>query len=214
MIIKIYFNNKPLFLTDTITRELEDYLHRYDTIFIDEFNLHTVRTMIYEMQLQEIYAGVFLYNDINKVLNAFKKELKLILAAGGFVHSDEHVLLIFRKGKWDLPKGKADKGEDLETCAIREIIEETGLDHVKSEMPLCITYHTYHEHGAHILKESHWYLMNATKNQVLVPQKEEDIEKCEWVPFNNLSPYLDNTHTSIIDVVKEGINTLHKVKNS
>src|SRR5437764_12665983 len=132
MHFKIYFNNKPLFLTDTITKEIEEYTHSSETMFIDELNTHTVKTMIYEMDQSQIYAGVFLFNDVNKLMKAFKKELTLVMAAGGFVHSESNVLLIYRKAKWDLPKGKADEGENLEQCALREIHEETGLENVKS----------------------------------------------------------------------------------
>src|SRR5439155_18933695 len=128
MQIKIYFNNKPLYLTDKITPETEDYLHRNDAVFIDEYSHSAVKTMIYELSLPEIYAGIFLYKDVEVLLNSFKKELTLIQAAGGFVHTDEQLLLIFRRGKWDLPKGKLDEGETLEACAVREIQEETGVN--------------------------------------------------------------------------------------
>src|SRR5690348_6387915 len=100
--IKIYFNNKPLFITDQITKELEEYLHHEETVLIDEFNSHTIKTMIHEMELSKINAGVFLHNNIDAVVNAFKKKLFLIKAAGGLVHTeDDHILLIFRRGKWD-----------------------------------------------------------------------------------------------------------------
>ena len=41
------------------------------------------------------------------------------------------LLMIFRRGKWDLPKGKLDKGETFERCAVREIEEETGFRNLK-----------------------------------------------------------------------------------
>jgi len=212
--IKIYFNNKPLFITNQITKELEEYLHHEDTVFIDEFNIHTVKTMVHEMEAQQIHAGVFLHHDVETVLKTFKKKLVLVKAAGGLVHTeDDHLLLIFRRGKWDLPKGKLDDNEEIKSCAIREIKEETGLINVEIEKPLCITYHTYHEGGKHILKESHWYLMKVQKQTNLIPQVEEDIEKCEWVPIDQIAPYMENTHASILDVVKAGVKLLHETKN-
>jgi 8-oxo-dGTP pyrophosphatase MutT (NUDIX family) len=211
---KIYFNNKPLFITSQITRELEEYLHHEDTVFIDEFNVHTVKAMLHEMQLPKIHAGVFLNEDVEAVMKAFKKKLVLIQAAGGLVHTrDNHLLLIFRRGKWDLPKGKVDEGEDLETCALREIREETGLSNIQIEQPLRITYHTYHQEGRHILKESHWYLVKAEEQAALLPQTEEDIEKCEWVAVGQLSGHLENTHASILDVMNAGLTILQQVKN-
>ena len=214
MLKKIYFNNKPLFLTDKVSKDIEEYLHHEDTVFIDDFNIHTVKAMIHEMESQKIHAGVFLHNNVDEALNTFKKKLVCIKAAGGLVHTDEDdLLLIFRKGKWDLPKGKLDDKEDLETCAIREIKEETGLHAVQHEKPLTITYHTYHEDGKHILKESHWFLMKAEKQTVLIPQVKEDIEKCEWVAIDQLAPYMENSHASILDVLKEGVKALHEAKN-
>ena len=122
---KIYFNNKPLFITDQITTPLEEYLHHEETVFIDEFNLHTLKAMVHEMEAPKIRSGVFLHNDPEAVLKAFKKKLVLVQAAGGLVHTeDDQLLLIFRRGKWDLPKGKLDEGEKMDACAIREVAEE------------------------------------------------------------------------------------------
>lgn len=208
MLIKIYFNNKPLFIVDKITPELEDYQHRNDTIYIDELDPHAVRTMIYEMEQPEYYSGLFLYKDVNAVINAFKKELTLVQAAGGFVHDQSQVLLIYRRGKWDLPKGKLDEGEKLSDCALREVKEETGLSHLKMEDFLAITYHTYHEKGKHILKESHWYRIKGNIKDKLSAQEEEDINECKWVKFNQLEPYLENTHASISDVIHEGLRAI------
>ena len=215
MHIIIYFNNKPLYITSVISEKLEELLHHEETIFIDDFNQHTVKAMIHEMELPRIKTGVFLHEDVDAVLKTFKKKLKLIIAAGGLVHTSENeFLLILRHGKWDLPKGKLDAKESIELCAIREIAEETGLQNHNIEKPLTITYHTYHQDGKHILKESHWFLMNSKKQNVFTPQTEEGITKCEWVPVENITTYMENTHASIIDVVNEGVKLLHETKNT
>ncbi len=70
--VKIYFNNKPLFITNEITTELEEYLHHEETVFIDEFNVHTVKAMVHEMEAHQIRAGVFLHADVERVLKSFK----------------------------------------------------------------------------------------------------------------------------------------------
>jgi len=211
---KIYFNNKPLFITNQITKELEEYLHHEDTVFIDEFNIHTVKAMLHEMQLSKIHAGVFLHEDVEAALKAFKKKLVVIKAAGGLVHTEnDHLLLIFRRGKWDLPKGKLDDNEEIETCAVREVNEETGLENIQIEKPLCITYHTYHQDGKFILKESHWYLMRTPKQTNLIPQLEEDIDKAEWIAVDKIAPFMENTYPLIIDVIEAGVKSLHETKN-
>lgn len=209
--IKIYVRNKPLFLTDAVTPEIDDYLHRPDTVFIDEFNKAAVKTMLHELDQPAIYQGVFLHADVQEVLEAFKGQLKVIVAAGGLVYTKERdVLLIHRRGRWDLPKGKLDEGEDIQTCALREINEETGAENLTIEQPLQVTYHTYMEKGEHLLKESHWYLVAAAEKSALKPQTEEDIAQCIWVPVGELSPYIGGAFGSVADVLQQGIELLTK----
>src|SRR5215218_6550882 len=107
---------------------------------------------------------------------------KKIIAAGGIVENENgEILFQFRRGVWDLPKGKLDDGESLEECAVREVEEETGLKKVELEEFLLATYHTYHENGKQVLKESHWYKMRADGRQELTPQTSEDISEVKWV---------------------------------
>ena len=132
----------------------------------------------------------------------FKKNYHLIIAAGGAVtDSQKRILLIFRKGKWDLPKGKQEDDEPLEFCADREIKEETGLNELELRKPLLITYHTYTEKGKSILKETHWFLFDAPGNQKVQPQTEEEILKIEWVEKERLSEYMNNSYQLIKDVL-------------
>lgn len=206
MYIKIYFDNKPLFLCDTIDESIEPFVHHDDAVFIDELDSHTVKTMLHEMQLEKIHAGVFLHSDLEELKKAFFKKFILVKAAGGLVLNEkEEVLLIHRRGKWDLPKGKLEKGEKLEDCAVREVEEETGLVNVKLLSPLLITWHTYHEGTKFMLKESHWYTMKVTGEQQLVPQTEEDILQIEWVKQDALAPYINEAFPSISDVLEAGL---------
>ena len=63
MYIKIFFNDKPLFLCDTVDEIIEPYIHHDDAVFIDELNTHTIKSMIHEMQEPEVHAGVFFNPD-------------------------------------------------------------------------------------------------------------------------------------------------------
>ncbi|WP_315815997.1 NUDIX hydrolase [Paraflavitalea speifideaquila] len=205
MHIKIYFNDKPLFLTDEITPDIEPYAHHDDAILIDEYSTPGVNSMIHEMRQEKIHAGIFVHSNLKELEKTFRKKFTLVKAAGGLVLNDAgEVLMMLRRGKWDLPKGKLDSGESLETCAVREVQEETGLTNVYIEQPLLITYHTYDESGKHILKESHWYLMKAPGQQPLVPQSEEQITALKWVPAGTVKEYVKNTFPSIIDVLQKG----------
>ncbi len=203
MFIKIYFDNKPLFLCDNVDEALQPYIHHDDAVFIDELNSHTVKSMIHEMELEKIHAGVFYHPDLEALKKAFYKKFTIIQAGGGLVRNEKNeILLIFRRGKWDLPKGKLDKGEKLEDCAVREVEEETGLANVQLLSPLMVTYHTYHEGTRFILKESHWYTMKVKGDQNLVPQTEEDIHEIKWVKPADLPQYMKDSFPSVGDVLK------------
>lgn len=205
MHIKIYFNDKPLFLTDSITPDIEPYAHHDDAVLIDEFSTPGVNSMIHEMRLEKVHAGIYVHSNLDELEKTFRKKFTLVQAAGGLVLNDAgEILMMLRRGKWDLPKGKLDPGESLETCAVREVQEETGVQEVELKKPLIITYHTYDESGKHILKESHWYLMKAPGTQVLIPQTEEQITQLKWVPAQQVKEYSNNTFPSIIDVLQAG----------
>jgi 8-oxo-dGTP pyrophosphatase MutT (NUDIX family) len=202
MYIKIYFNDKPLFLCDELNAEINSYAHHDDAVFIDEFSNPSINSIIHEMRLEKVHAGIFLHKDLNALRKAFWKKFLLVQAGGGLVRNDEGGLLfIFRRSKWDLPKGKLDKGETLERCAIREVEEETGLKDVRTEGPLLVTYHTYDESGKHFLKETHWYRMKAPGKQPMVPQQAEQITEIRWVGENELPKFIANTYPSIVDVI-------------
>jgi 8-oxo-dGTP pyrophosphatase MutT (NUDIX family) len=203
MFLKIYFGENPLFLTDNIENTIEPYIHHDDAVFIDELNAHTIKAMIHEMQQPSVHAGVFYHTDMSQLQKAFFKKFTVVQAAGGLVKNEKNeLLLIFRRGKWDLPKGKLDEGETIEECALREVEEETGLRNVSVSSFLLTTYHTYHEGTKFILKESHWYAMTITGEQSLVPQTEEDITETRWVKPAELGQYIANCFPSVADVLK------------
>ena len=127
----------------------------------------------------------------------FVQNYTLIHAGGGIV-SDENdeILMIFRYGCWDFPKGKVEDGEDWETAAVREVREETGLHDITLLHSLPNTYHTYAMHGTPILKITHWYAMYAPA-QSLVPQTEEDISQAVWVAREEVAERLNDSYLSL-----------------
>ncbi len=109
---------------------------------------------------------------------------EVIVAAGGIVKNEkEEILSIFRRGKWDFPKGKIEENEKKKDCAIREVKEECGLKNVEIVKKLGSTFHSYGNPKARKLKESIWYIMTS-KDKKLVPQKEEDIEIAKWFKYD------------------------------
>ena len=107
-----------------------------------------------------------------------------VTAAGGFVlresTGDLELLLIFRRGVWDLPKGKLDSGETVEECAIREVCEEVGIEDVAITGALGTTIHGYRYDESYAVKTTHWFAMR-TDEESFTPQRKEKIDRVEWV---------------------------------
>ena len=133
----------------------------------------------------------------------FSARSKFVQAAGGAVQ-DQHdrLLVIKRLGKWDLPKGKIEKGESIEAAALREVEEECGIDGLKILRPLTITWHTYERNGKDHLKRTDWFLMTASSGKELTPQIEEDIEEVRWMTQEEVDRMKEDTYPSLLKVIE------------
>ena len=120
--------------------------------------------------------------NIEEIWEDFTHMFKVIEAAGGLVKNKNNELLFIRRmGKWDLPKGKIEKGESLEQAALSEVEEETGLKELILEEFLNNTFHIYTErNGEKILKTTYWFKMTYVGNSQPIPQKEEGISEVSW----------------------------------
>lgn len=112
--------------------------------------------------------------------NLLQKSTYIRAAGGWVINKNGEVLMIFRRGKWDLPKGKVENGELDEQAALREVWEETGIKAEIIDNQYISTWHTYQMNGLNMLKETRWFRMTANANQNLKPQTEEDIESTQW----------------------------------
>lgn len=145
-----------------------------------------------------------------------KKKIKPVAAAGGVVYEyregveEPLVLLILRNGVWDIPKGKLEKGESTEMCAVREVAEETG-----TELPILIsvlgeTYHEYPEKKKIIGKTTYWYSMIFGKKQVFTPQGNEGIEKVSWVSLSQAKEVVGFENLKLVlDLFEKSISSIH-----
>ncbi len=202
MQLKIYFGDKPVYLCDEIDSNIHEIMHHPDAVFIDELSTPAIKSLFHEIKKTDFHAGIIWHDNLDKLKKAFWKNFTLVQAAGGLVINEKgEALMILRRGKWDLPKGKLDKGEKLEDCAIREVREETGLKKIKLNGNITVTYHVYDEYGKHILKESHWYGMMGNSTEKLIPQTTEDIREIMWVEQQKLSEKMKNSYPSIVDVI-------------
>lgn len=120
-------------------------------------------------------------------------------------NSQNKYLLIFRRGKWDLPKGKIDKGETIKNAATREVMEETGLHEIELRQLIYETYHIYRFKGKLALKQTFWFFMKNTGNDKLNPQTEEDIEKAQWFSAYEIQSILPLAYLSINEVLANTI---------
>ena len=151
--------------------------------------------------LQRIYIPS---EDIEETYALVRGEFLEVNAGGGLVRTRRgDFLLISRNGLWDLPKGHQDPGEDISVTALREVMEETGIDNLQLKDLICITDHCYKRDGIWHLKHTWWYAMLDDKPIDLIPQTEEDITKAAWVAKSSLPAFLNNTFPSIAEVFRE-----------
>ena len=136
----------------------------------------------------------------------FSANYLLVEAAGGLVQNEQgHWLFIYRNGVWDLPKGKLEKGERIEECAVREVAEECGIEEPIIVRPLSTTYHTYTLKGKRILKPTYWFLMKSADSSELAPQTEEGITEVKWVSTEDALELATDSFGSIKEVVRQGL---------
>lgn len=202
MYIKMYYGDKPLYLCDELDDMLRELLHHPDVVFIDELSSHAINSMLHEIKKADFHAGILLADKLDDLKNEFFKHLIVIEASGGIVQNHlKELLFIFRRGKWDLPKGKMEEAESPELCAAREIAEETGVTGLTLKHFISDTYHLYDEYGKHFLKLSHWYYFTCEGGQPTQPQTEEDITEVKWFSTKDIRTAMSNTFATIKDVV-------------
>lgn len=134
---------------------------------------------------------------------AFAAAFRHVEAAGGVVVDDcGRPLMIYRNGRWDLPKGHWEQGETIEACALREVREETGVA-ASIRRHLCDTLHCYPMHGEWEMKRTHWFEMTAAADAVLHPQTEEGIDRVCWCSPAEVDLHLQQTFPTIRRVFSE-----------
>jgi 8-oxo-dGTP pyrophosphatase MutT (NUDIX family) len=197
---RIYINEKVILLTEQEPKKKEGFA----MIDANVFDLKIVYTWILAHQSKLFYV---LCSDAKAFLKTVAKGVILIEAAGGLVKNEnKEYLFIYRQGKWDIPKGKIEKGEAVKTAAVREVEEECGIKVSSLEEKICKTYHVYIMRGDVVLKKTHWYKMRCKGQNKLKPQKEEGITDARWFKKGHIEPIVKNTFPSIMDVlVNEGL---------
>lgn len=202
MLTKIYWNNKTIFLCVS-----ENAFNRVESKNPDKTWFPTtaaeVAAAIAQISIASESCFVLVHNDVDFLITHSAACFHVIEAAGGIVVNQKNkMLFIFRRGKWDLPKGKMELQETPEFCAEREIEEETGVNQLSLHHKLMDTYHIYEERGLQILKISHWFYFSSSFEGIVHPQLEEDITEIKWFSFDEYHHVAkSNSFDAIQDVV-------------
>ncbi|MBC8155082.1 MAG: NUDIX hydrolase [Bacteroidetes bacterium] len=152
--------------------------------------------LLQNADVSQLLSVVLVCADKEAVEAVIKSPFKIVKAAGGVVFKEDKMLLMFRRGVWDLPKGKLDDGESSKVAALREVEEETGVRATLGER-ICTTWHTYSLHGNRILKRTKWYRMTLVDESRMAPQEDEGIEKLAWLDRRDAQLALVNSYSSI-----------------
>lgn len=206
---KIFIGDRPLFLTTRYSGFVAQHPEAADFVHYEGALSKHFRLAIEALENGEAPGAVISDAQPENLLREIEKRYKHVDAAGGLVRNDSgEVLFIFRRGKWDLPKGKLDKGEELDICAVREVQEETGLRRLVLGAHLCDTWHVYAQGGKEYIKRTAWYAMRGSAHETLTPQHDEDIEEVCWAPPAEVARLTRNTFGAIRDVIHCGEKAL------
>ena len=193
---KVFFNRKFVKLTTEIV------LHN-DTNPFFYIKFCDGKSIVNALKSNKV-KGVYLYHSKEeKLWKHFLKCFPLVEAAGGLVqHANGKILFINRNNKWDLPKGRIEKGENIIDAAVREVIEETGVKDLIVKKPLHVTYHILSKNKKYKLKKTYWYFMYTSYNGILVPQIEEGILRAVWKKESEIPELMKNIYENIKILIK------------
>ena len=187
---KVFVNDNVLFLTNEISKETDFQMFLLESIDVEQ--------LIIKMFANKITKASLYYPDEAEIMRVFKTKIPVSKAGGGLVYNQKgQVLFIFRNGKWDLPKGGNEKGEEIVDTAMREVEEETGVGKLEIVSKLQKTYHIFKRNGVFKLKITHWFEMKTTFEGIPQGQIEEGIEKAVWLNPDEIQEALKNSYENI-----------------
>lgn len=199
--IKIFFDDKTVHFLE----KSADFIEKPGHVLLDSLEKDDIQRAINQFETDAQQLALFVAGkDTEKSFKKFCAQFITIEAGGGLILNNAgRYLFLYRRGKWDLPKGKAEKGETISDTAVREIREETGLE-VQVKNSIGVTYHTYREGEQLILKKTYWFGMLYPGDKKPVPQESEDISRIKWLDQTDIERVVyKNTFASIKNLLSE-----------
>jgi len=191
---QIFVGDKPIVLTTKVEKETDFRNFPLKKAYI--------KKAIKTLNKTDVKYVRLIGKKENKLLKKARKLLPNVIAGGGKVYNNKgEVLFIKRNKKWDLPKGRIEKNESIEEGALREVVEETGVKHLKIVKPLQLTYHVFKRNGRYRLKITHWYEMYSDYDGELVPETSEGITKVKWLNKKKIEKALKKSYANIRELV-------------
>lgn len=192
--IKVFVGDKPIILTTEVLKE-----HKFKNYLLNSFSIGHAIMELNKSKIEKIHL---IHDNPEEMLPIFLKLLPIVKAAGGkVIHENGKILFIYRNDKWDLPKGRIEKKESIETAAIREVEEETGVNGLRITKPLETTYHIFKRNGQHAIKITYWFEMITDFEGLLTPQFTEGITKVSWLDNQSANLVLDNSYANIKSLI-------------
>ncbi len=187
---KVFVNDRPLFLTNKVSKETD-----FQNFLLESIDIKGLIVKIYQNKIDK---AILYHPDEKLLLKTLKSKIPVVKAGGGLVYNSKgEVLFIFRNGKWDLPKGGKEKNETMRETAIREVEEETGVNGLSITRKLEKTYHIFKRNGVYKLKQTHWFEMKSNFEGIPQGQIEEGIEKVVWISKDEIPNLLENSYENI-----------------
>jgi ADP-ribose pyrophosphatase YjhB (NUDIX family) len=187
---RIFVNHKPIILTTVVSEE-----RNFRNYLLSTANIGKIIKDLNTTSLQEVRL---IGKNEDNLISKFLKKLPNVIAGGGkVIHDNGDILFIFRNGKWDLPKGKAEAKETIENTALREVEEETGVTGLSITKPIETTYHIFKRNGKYKIKITYWFEMKTSYDGALSPQENEGITRVEWLNQESTLKALENSYSNI-----------------
>ena len=193
---KVFVNQKEIILTSIPPKDIGAKV-----LPLKSTSFKKIIRIIRTTKVKKLYL---LHKNPKKLIIAFEKKVPVTVAAGGVVqHNNGKLLFIYRKKKWDLPKGKVDKGETIKDAAKREVFEETGVKNLKVGTLAGMTYHIFKRNNRYQLKETYWFFMRSNYDGELIPEVKEDITKVAWKGKSKTEKALEKTYPNIVQLFEQ-----------